>query len=47
MIGGKINFDKIRWDLNNIDITDNHRYNYLRDRIERKRKEARKATERI
>ena len=30
MIGGKIDFDRIRWDLNDIDINNNHKYNYLR-----------------
>ena len=47
MIGGKIDFDRIRWILNDIDIDDNHRYNRLRHKIERKRKEAREATEGI
>ena len=49
MIGGKIDFDRIRWDLSNIDIRDNHRYNYLRDRIleQRKRQEDRANSERI
>ena len=49
MIGGKINFDRIRWDISNIDIRDNHRYNYLRYRRDeqRKRQEARENSERI
>ena len=38
-LGASMNFNK--------DFTDNHKYNYLRDEIERKRKEAREATDGI
>ena len=43
MIGGPIDFDWINKELNNSDINESHRWNYLRERMIGKAKEREEA----